>query len=565
MIDQEALKALSDVTVLDGSTDSAPRQYGFVLAGNEPGVSYVEDVAVLFSTPGENSRLKVLMDSGPAATRFLLINSQPWDQIKRLPATERPCTSDQQCAQGIGYAVGGADNGVQYPMLANVVQNGGITDTALRVAQDMWNLDDFRIRQLAKYRILQLHNTEDPTTGLHDIANDYIQKAKKALRDKDYDAFDAFSRQAWAYEARVYPQAQATANDVVKGVIFYLFLLIPFAYFMERLLLSKPDLEKPGRLGGPDLPAIFAVFSQIHPAFDITINPIIVLIAFVMLALSVIVSALVWGKFEEQLQAFNKTVSGVHKADVGKASIAFAAFALGISNMRRRKERTLLTCITLVLLTFTVLSFTSVVNYTRINDVLAPGAPAYQGILLRTATWDPLQEPAYRLLNDEYGREYRVAPRAWFFGTAAGQQTFLRLTRANSGTDLKGVAGFSPAEADVTHMDQALSAGRWFNATDSYSALLPQGIADTLGVTAADVGKVTVNFSGVPYLVIGIVDPDKFKAVKDLDNESMTPADFQATQQQAAAARAGQPRRSRASRSISTWTQTTSCSSPIRP
>ena len=47
-------------------------------------------------------------------------------------------------------------------------------------------------------------------------------------------------------------------------------------------------------------------------------------------------------------------------------------------------------------------------------------------------------------------------------------------------------------------MDRALTAGRWFNPTDSYSALLPQGIADTLGVTAADVGKVTVNFSGVP-------------------------------------------------------------------
>ncbi len=92
-----------------------------------------------------------------------------------------------------------------------------------------------------------------------------------------------------------------------------------------------------------------------------------------MLALSVIVSLLVWGKFEEQLKQFNKSVSGVHKADVGKASIAFAAFALGISNMRRRKERTLLTCLTLVLLTFTVLSFTSIVNTIRYNDVGAPG------------------------------------------------------------------------------------------------------------------------------------------------------------------------------------------------
>ncbi len=125
--------------------------------------------------------------------------------------------------------------------------------------------------------------------------------------------------------------------------------------------------------------------------------------------------------------------------------------------MRRRKERTLLTCMTLVLLTFTVLSFTSIVNTIRYNDVGAPGVSAYNGILLRMPTWDPLQQPAYRLLNDEYGGRFAVAPRAWFFGTAAGQQSFLHLTRAHFGTDVKGVAGFTPQEAQVTGVDKALA------------------------------------------------------------------------------------------------------------
>ena len=42
----------------------------------------------------------------------------------------------------------------------------------------------------------------------------------------------------------VYPQAQATASDVVQGVIFYLFLLIPFAYFCERLFFGYSDLKR---------------------------------------------------------------------------------------------------------------------------------------------------------------------------------------------------------------------------------------------------------------------------------------------------------------------------------
>ena len=534
LIDQQALTSLTNVSIYDGASDGEPRQYGFILSGAEPGVSYVEDVAVLFSTPGADTRLKVVMSSGIGAPRFLLINSLPADPSKTQ-------AENQRNAQGIGYAVGVAsarygssDNRPPDPNNPNdIVRNGAITNTALRVAKDMWNLDDFRIRNLAKFRIVQLHDPLNPLTHLHDLAKEDIDKAIAAYNAQDYESFDAYSRQAWANEARVYPQAQQTANDVVQGVIFYLFLLIPFAYFLERLLFGFSDLKRQLTAAFVIFLAIFTIFAFIHPAFSIgAVNPLIILIAFVMLALSVIVSLLVWGKFEEQLKQLNKSVSGVHKADVGRASIAFAAFALGISNMRRRKERTLLTCLTLVLLTFTVLSFTSIVNTIRYNDVGAPGSAVYHGILLRLPTWNALQQPAYRLLSDEYGSRFPVAPRAWFFGTQQGQQSFLHLTRAHFATDVKGVSGLTPQESQVTGIDKALTAGRWFNRGDTYTAVIPQGVATSLQIAPADVGKVTINFSGVPYLVIGIVDAVKVKAIKDLDNETLTPVDYQAQQSQ---------------------------------
>jgi len=547
LIDQAALKSLSGVRIFDGVTDGEPREFGFTLAGNEPGVSYVEDVAVLFSSPSTDTRLKVVMDSGPGATRFLLINSKP-----PLPNLNKDQNLER--AQGLGYPVGiNSTNANAEDDPGNsetVVQNGAITNTALRVALDMWNLDDFRIKQLAKFRIVNEILSNKKQTGLHDIAKEYIDKALKAYKDRDYESFDAFSRVAWAYEARVYPQALATANDVVQGVIFYLFLLIPFAYFLERLLFAKPNLRLQLGFAFMLFIAVFTLFSQIHPAFDITINPIIILIAFVMLALSVIVSLLVWGKFEEELKTLRRTITGVHKADVGKASIAFAAFALGISNMRRRKERTLLTCITLILLTFTVLSFTSVVNQIRTNKVAGEGHAIYNGILLRLPDWSALQEPAYRELNDEYGRQFAVAPRAWFYGTSQGQQTFLTLKRAQASVDLKGVIGLTPQEAQVTHANNALltgtdnkPVGRWFNASDTYSILLAKGAADSLGITNADVGRVEVNFSGLPFQVIGIYDPDKLtgsaNGIKDLDNEGLTPVDFSANNGQVQASGGG--------------------------
>lgn len=543
LIDQEALKSLSGVRIFDGVTDGEPREFGFTLAGNEPGVSYVEDVAVLFSSPNRETRLKVVMDSGPGATRFLLINSKP-----PLPNLDKDKNLER--AQGVGYPVG-ADNkgavGGDPSDADTVVQNGSITNTALRVALDMWNIDDFRIHQLSKYKIVNEILTNSKKTGLHDIAKEYIDKALQAYNARDYENFDSYSRAAWAYEARVYPQALATANDVVQGVIFYLFLLIPFAYFLERLLFAKSNLRTQLGYAFVIFLVVFFVFSQIHPAFDLTINPLIILIAFVMLALSVIVSLLVWGKFEEELKALRRTITGVHKADVGKASIAFAAFSLGISNMRRRKERTLLTCITLILLTFTVLSFTSVVNQIRTNKVPGEGKAIYNGVLLRLPDWSALQEPAYRLLNDEFGRKYAVAPRSWFYGTSQGQQTFLTLKRAQSSVDLKGVMGLTPQEAQVSHIDKAIVAGpdnqpegRWFNASDTYSIIIPKGTADSLGIGPKDVGRVEINFSGLPFQVIGIYDPDKLtgsaNGIKDLDNEGLTPVDFSANNGQVQAA-----------------------------
>jgi hypothetical protein len=508
LVDQANLQDLTGINILDGQSNGGPKEYGYAINVPEPSTTYVEDVAVLFSTP--QTFLKVMMNSGPASTRFLLLNSK-----SAKTALE---------AEGLGYDVANPSDPQNPP---GFVVGGIVTNTPLRVAEDMWTLDEFRIRQLAKYRIV-----DDEMNGLHEKAADDIAKANLALQTLNYDQFDSYAREAWAYESRVYPRAQKTADDVVTGVLFYLFLLIPFSYFAERLFFAYPDLRRQLTAVLLIFVAIFILFSKIHPAFDITINPGIVLIAFIMLALSILVTTLIWGKFEDQMMQFNRAVSGVHKMDVGKAGIAFAAFALGISNMRRRKARTALTCTTLVLLTFTVLSFTSVVDTIRFNQVSAPGSPRYNGILLRTASWDALQEPAYRLLHDQYGIKFDVAPRSWFFGTTQGQQTFLTVRRADQSTDVKGVIGFSPEEAQVTHPQEALTAGRWFEPGDVYDTVLPDAVATSLGISNMDVGRATVLFSGQQYTVIGILDSTKFKGIKDLDNESLTPADFQATQAQ---------------------------------
>ena len=538
LIDQQALKTLSTLTIYDGASNGEPRQYGYALPKPEPGISFVEDAAVIFARRGDEyggmlnappaggaggganpmlaggsagggsaggasnatnklRQFKILMGSGPANTRFLLINS----------TKENP--------EGEGYVMGASGNAVDGS------RSSALTNTSLLVAKDMWNLDEYRIQRLLRNNI-----KNEGVLKLHEDAKTYIAKAEAALAAKDYESFDAFSRAAWGYESRAYPDVTKTQQDVVNGVIFYLALMIPFAYFLERLFFGFPDLKR--QLGVAFLMffGVFIIFAAIHPAFNITLNPGIVLLAFIMLSLSLLVTVLVWQKFEQQLKSQARETTGTHTLDAGKGSIAVAAFALGVSNMRRRKARTALTCATLVLLTFTVLAFTSIVQDLRFNQVPAPGNPVYSGILMRDPNWNTLQQPAYRLLDDEFGKNRFVAPRGWFLGTQPGEQTFLTVKRADREFGAKGAVGLSAQEANVTHIDEALAAGRWFEPSDTRAMILPRKIADALRIANEDVGSAKVSFSGIDYTVIGIVDQDKFKTISDLDQETLTPVDF---------------------------------------
>lgn len=432
-----------------------------------------------------------------------------------------------------------APEGIGY----DVSDGGTLNETAYKVANDMWKIDQDRLSGLESKGIIN-----EGLSELHGQARKLLDNADAAKGSLNYSVFDSYCRASWGYEARAYPGVFSTAQDVVNGVIFYLFLILPFAFFIERLFFAFPDLYKQILAFFLIFAFIFLVFYFVHPAFRLLGNSFIILIAFIMLALSVLVIFIVSSKFEEQLKQFNRSVSGIHKADIGRMSVAAAAFSLGISNMRRRKARTVLTCITLVLLTFTVLSFTSIVSTLRFNKVPArkdADTHIYDGIMIRGAMWESQQEIAYRLLKDEFGNEgkrgkvYPVAPRAWFFGTSMGEQSFLTVRKGKFSYDARAAVGMLPDEAEIMDLNtsnkRAFLAGDWFGykngqrlpgEVDPYSMIIPDTMAEKLEIKATDVGKAKVMFGGAQYTIVGILKNDVFKKIKDLDNEPTTPVDF---------------------------------------
>ena len=75
-----------------------------------------------------------------------------------------------------------------------------------------------------------------------------------------------------------------------------------------------------------------------------------------------------------------------------RASVLSSAVLLGIANMRKRRFRTVLTSVTIVLITFAVLCFTSATRYLDTTTLPTGDPSAYGGVMLRQRGFRPLPE-----------------------------------------------------------------------------------------------------------------------------------------------------------------------------
>ncbi|MCM8825303.1 MAG: M28 family metallopeptidase, partial [Candidatus Omnitrophica bacterium] len=429
LIDPQYLTPINRLDVFDLS-NSLPEAYSYFLetfTGTQwKWSSYSEPVGVVFAKP--NTHIKIAGRSGPLGIRVLLLNSVPTTQEKIK-------------AEGLGFSVDQVDI---------------IKDLPFQAAKDMLILDTFRVANFKRYNI-----KNERLDALQQQSSDLLKKAEQARENYDWDSFLSYSRQSQAIESRAYPDVKSTANDVIKGIIFYFLLLLPFAYFGERLFFGFPKLEK--RIAGMALIfiIIYIIMRMVHPAFKLTNAPEVILLAFVVLALSIVVISIVTSKFEEQMQRLKREGSKVYQTDVGRIAAAGTAFSLGVANMKRRKVRTMLTAITLILLTFTVLSFTSIKSFMKFNQILRYNKPLYEGVLLRDRSWNPLNEIAYKYVVDDFQGHGVIASRYWLINEELENKTSIEIKAGQRTCYASGLLGLTPEEKEITGVDKCLKAGSW--------------------------------------------------------------------------------------------------------
>lgn len=492
-VDPRYLTKLSQISVY-GSGNVTPQEYGYAI-----GFGPTEPVGALFTRPGE--RIKVAMRAGGVAAgsgdigiRFLLLNAQSAD--------------NEEIARGTGY-----------PTLTH----GSFAHTSFLAARDMWTLNEARKQEMQKYAI-----ENQRLNMLHSRARHHLNRAEAAMSEKRWDVFMKHTRAALGIESRAYPDVKDTQNDVVRGVVFFMALVIPCAFFTERLIITAVDIRRQiaGFIGIFVL--IWLFLSNVHPAFEIS-NPLVVLLAFVILALAAFVISLVFNRFNETMRRLRVPDVLLHETDVGRISASMAAFQLGIANMKRRKLRTVLTFTTLLLLTFTVLSFTSIKSALEFRRIPIGTEGLYPGMLIRSKFWGPLEDVVYDYAVTHFGESAIAAPRSWYY---TREKKIIPVESDRGSAHVLGVLGMTPQEADVTGVHQTLKSGRWFRPGES-ACVLPEKIAELLGVDPGRPEASSVRVFGESLPVIGLIDAGAFSELKDLDEEPLSPADFKLTDEEA--------------------------------
>lgn len=441
-----------------------------------------------------NARWQLIMRSGLQRNRMILMNVSP--KIRDAGSSLADCIRD------------GFPAGQDIPPLPE-----------MQSAWDMHRVDGWRIGRLEKAGI-----SIPAAKAVHEAAGKLLAEAEKCYGADDGGGAVRAARAALASELRAYHAIQAQADDVTRGVIFLLILLVPFAVAMERLLFATVRIGHQILASTGIFATMLAVLWSFHPGFRISGQPLIILMAFIILLLSLAVIIIVMRKFKSGLDEVRRgrSAEGVG-AVTSRGGVIASAIWLGIANMRKRLLRTLLTASTIVIITFALLCFTSSSTYQdkRIFTLDVDPAAFPTGILL--------QHPAMRGMANEteenirllLGKEHPVAGRRWIVSTNPSWRLIVRNPATGGSVSLKAALLLAPEERLLSRPQDVLSG--WDEFAKGDGCYLSRIAAERLGVAPGD----RVAVGGREFRLIDAYDPLAVeRGLRKLDGQSLLPIDY---------------------------------------
>ncbi len=474
---------LTKVDILDAATEAPPLRYWYSRVDGR-------DTMAISVFLEKGTRFKLIMAESLLNKELFLLNGSP----------ESP--------NGEGFLIGSP---------------GTIPLSPYQVAQDLHRLLGGRLANLTQHGIMNVH-----LESLYKESADGLERARKAIEDHRFSQFWESIVEAWARLDSVYSEIERTQRDVLTGVMFFIALFVPFAFCMERYLFAFRGVYQQIVAFFIILMITILIIQSLHPAFQLTYSPMVVIIAFFIVGLSVLVSWILFMRFEREMAEMHSRTARLKTPQVSKWQSFGAGFSIGVSNLNRRKLRTGLTCITLIILTFTVMSFTNVKTLHKPALTRLSEDTPYAGIMLRHPYRMPLTNMLLEDMSTRFAGEVVVSPRGWIEPVERGDRILTRVHGPSRYAPVEGILGMDhqapePFRRVVTH-------GRWFEAGEEDAVLMPLGMAQQVGFDPGKDLSPTVRIHGMEFRVVGFFDASLLERIRDLDQQPITPAYLEVSQ-----------------------------------
>ena len=347
-----------------------------------------------------------------------------------------------------------------------------------------------------------------------------IEDMKSAARNYDHNAFVQNSHRAIGNQAKAYEQIRGINADMLKAILMYMALMLPFCFFLQKLLFKFERIEHELLVFLGMFFGLYICFRFIHPAFAIAMSAEAIFIGFLLASIGLFTIWVLHTRFKGQMNMLFHNYTGM-EAEVSYSTVGQTAMLIGVNNMKRRRLRTGLTTATIILVTFAMLAFSSVSKKMKPTIIAKDAEPPYSGLFFHWAGGNPMDEATAQVFRDLYTDRGDVLVRRIMTpppveeGASLNWQLHPFKPGAND-IGIKGVVGL-PMEDERFLGPFPLLRGDYFSAPDAREILLPASAAEGMGIDKEDVGSLDVRFLGQTLRLVGIVDDERYRLMRDLD------------------------------------------------
>lgn len=404
--------------------------------------------------------------------------------------------------------------------------------TSDHTAKDLFSLNAYRVNLLRDNKI-----GEESLEVLHSRAGDIAADCSNV---KQIDQKQGMLEASAAFSRRMYDPLVSVMNDLVTAVVFLLLLTIPFAFALERLLVGTPHIYHRIAWFALFFALTFAVLYMVNPAFKLAATPIIIFLAFAIILLSVLVMFIMIRKLETEMKKLQGRSASAHSVDVSRISTMAAAVGMGISTMRRRPLRTLLTSVTVILLTFTILTFASFSSvWGNRKSFVGPMNDPVSRVLVRHQLWDVISQDTLGTIRGYLAERAEVVPLYWLAPLSADVKNsminredlsiLISTADGKNSTPVSAAIGLHVRDLERQPvLRDCFAPDALRDMVRSNGIFVSHAVSTALNLTPGDIGVKQLIFKGRPFVYAGTMS-EKFAFQPMIDGSSMLPVDYRAS------------------------------------